>query len=191
MTQRMAMQKQNSPQFPAFITDRVILRKLELEDAGELLKLRSDESVNKYLNRAKSKTINEVIEFINKIETAISKNESFYWVISLKEDSKLIGTICLWNLDKENSRAEIGYELLPAYQGKGLMQEALLKIIEYCFQILGFKTIVAYLNVENAKSIRLLEKTNFQRDKALEDEYYSQGEPGNEVIYSLKSTATE
>ena len=183
----MAMQNQGLAPFPLLTTDRLILRKLEMDDAGELLKLRSDESVNKYLERPKSTTINEVIEFINKIETGISKNESFYWAISLKNESKLIGTICLWNLDKENSRAEVGYELLPAYQGKGLMQEALSKIIEYAFQTLGFKTITAYPDSANERSVRILEKNNFRRDKTLEDEYYREGGSVNEVIYSLKS----
>ena len=187
----MSMQNQNPALFPLLTTDRLVLRKLEIDDAGELLKLRSDESVNKYLERPKSRTINEVIEFINKIQAGISKNESFYWAISLKNESKLIGTICLWNLDKENSRAEVGYELLPAYQGKGLMQEALSKIIEYCFQILGFKTITAYTDSANERSVRILEKNNFRRDKVLEDEYYGEGVSGNEVIYSLKSTTIE
>jgi ribosomal-protein-alanine N-acetyltransferase len=187
----MDMQNQDSKPFPLLTTDRLILRKLERDDAGELLKLRSDESVNKYLDRPKSKTINEVIEFINKIETGIIKNESFYWVISLKGDSKLIGTICLWNLDRENSRAEVGYELLPAYQGKGLMQEALSKIIEYSFQTLGFKTTTAYTDSANERSIRILEKNNFRRDAALEDEYYKNETVGNEVIYSLKYTPLE
>jgi ribosomal-protein-alanine N-acetyltransferase len=185
----MSMQNQNSAPFPLLTTDRLILRKLEIDDADELLKLRSDESVNKYLDRPKSKTINEVIEFINKIETGLSKSESFYWVISLKDDSKLIGAICLWNLDKENSCAEIGYELLPAYQGKGLMHEALSKIIEYSFQTLGFKTMTAYTDSSNERSVRILEKNNFRRDKALEDEYYKKEGVGNEVIYSLKYTA--
>src|SRR5665213_2420913 len=145
----MNKENQNPGLFPLLATDRLILRKLEMNDADELLKLRSDESVNKYLDRPKSITFNETLEFINKIETALSKNESFYWAISLKDNSKLIGAICLWNLDKENSRAEIGYELLPVYQGKGLMQEALSKIIEFGFQTLGFKTIVAYPNAYN------------------------------------------
>ena len=187
----MSMQNQNPALFPLLTTDRLVLRKLEIDDAGELLKLRSDESVNKYLERPKSRTINEVIEFINKIQAGISKNESFYWAISLKNESKLIGTICLWNLDKENSRAEVGYELLPAYQGKGLMQEALSKIIECGFQILGFKTITAYTDSANERSVRILEKNNFRRDKALEYEYFQKEGFGNEVIYSLKSTTIE
>ena len=187
----MSMQNQNPALFPLLTTDRLVLRKLEIDDAGELLKLRSDESVNKYLERPKSTTINEVIEFINKIQAGISKNESFYWAISLKNESKLIGTICLWNLDKENSRAEVGYELLPAYQGKGLMREALSKIIAYGFQILSFKTITAYTDSANERSVRILEKNNFRRNKALEYEYFQKEGFGNEVIYSLKSTTIE
>jgi ribosomal-protein-alanine N-acetyltransferase len=109
MIKRMDMQQQSASQFPVLKTERVILRKLDVEDADELLKLRSDDGVNKYLDRPKTITHNEAIEFIDKIDDGINNNQWFYRAISLKNDSKLIGSICLWNIDRENSLAEVGY----------------------------------------------------------------------------------
>ncbi len=180
------MQQQNLSQFPTLTTERLILRRLGLDDAPEILKLRSDERVNQYLDRPITTTHNEAEDFINKIEAGINKNGWFYWAISLKDDIKLIGTICLWNIDNENATIEIGYELHPDYQGMGLMQQALLKVVEYGFQILEFKTIVAYPNSANERSVRLLEKNNFRRDPVLEDEFYKNEPSAKEVIYSLK-----
>ncbi len=182
------MQQQNLSQFLVLTTERLILKRLVLDDAPEILKLRSDERVNKYLDRPKTTTLNEAEDFINKIENSINKNESFYWAISLKDNIKLIGTICLWNIDNENATIEIGYELHPDYQGIGLMQEALLKVVEYAFQILKLKTIVAYPNAANERSVRLLEKNNFQRDPALEGEFYKNEPSAKEIIYSLKKS---
>jgi ribosomal-protein-alanine N-acetyltransferase len=181
------MQLQYPSQFPTLATQRLILRMLRMDDAPEIFKLRSDDRVNQYLDRPKALSIDEAIEFINKIENGIKNKEWFYWAISLKNDHKLTGTICLWNIDKENSRIEVGYELHPDFQGKGLMQEAFFKIIYYGLNTLEFKTVAAYLNPTNERSIRLLEKNNFRRDTALEDEYYKNEPSAKEVIYSLKS----
>ena len=181
------MQKQNPFQFPALKTERLVLRRLAMDDAPELVKLRSDERVNKYLDRPKSTTYNEALEFIVKIDMAVNKGDSFYWVICLHNENRLIGTICFWNIDKENLTAEVGYEMHPDFQGKGLMQEALTTIIEFGFKTPQFKSIVAYPNSANERSIKLLEKNNFKRDKTLEDEYYGSEGSGNEVIYLLKS----
>jgi len=62
---------------------------------------------------------------------------------------------------KGKDEAEVGYELLPPYHGKGIMQEALLKVIEYGFDILKLKRIVADPKEINLKSVKLLEKCGF------------------------------
>jgi ribosomal-protein-alanine N-acetyltransferase len=178
----MNMQLEGYSQFPTLTTERLVLRRLELNDAAEIMQLRSDERVNTYLERPKSITIDEAVEFINKINNGIKNGESYYWIISLSNDSKLAGTICLWNIDKENSRIEVGYELHPDFQGKGLAHEALSKIIDYGFNTLQIETIVACPDPHNEQSKRLLEKNNFKRDTVFEDE-----PTAKEVIYSLKS----
>ena len=181
----MNMQAKGPSSFPTLTTKRLILRKLELNDAAEILKLRSDERVNQYLDRPKTTTIDEALEFINKITNGIKNEESYYWVICLANDYKLAGTICLWNIDKDNSRIEVGYELLPDFQRKGFAEETLSKIIDYGFNTLQFKTIVAYPHGDNERSINLLVKNNFKRDIALEDEFYKNEPTVKEVIYSL------
>jgi [ribosomal protein S5]-alanine N-acetyltransferase len=173
--------------FPTLTTKRLVLRKLTPDDATELLKLRSDDEVNKYLDRPKTTTINEAIEFINKIDAAVATGASFYWAISLHDDPKLIGTICYWNWDENSSQAEVGYELSPVYQGKGLMQDALAAIIEFGFATLKLKTIVAVPISANDKSIRLLEKNKFTRDTTAEGEHDDKNESITEIIYSLKN----
>ncbi len=185
------MQTECLSQFPTLTTGRLILRKPDLNDAPEIMKLRSDARVNQYLDRPKTTTIDEALEFINKITNGIKNEGSYYWVICLRNDNKLAGTICLWNIDKDNSRIEAGYELHPDFQGKGLAQEALSKIIDYGFNTLHFKTIVAYPHSANQRSIRLLEKNNFTRDTTLEGEFYKTEPAAKEVIYSLRSPLAE
>ncbi|MBC7867891.1 MAG: GNAT family N-acetyltransferase [Gloeobacteraceae cyanobacterium ES-bin-316] len=103
-------------------TDRLVLGQLVITDDNEIFALRSDKSVNRYLDRHTSKSIEDAKSFLQAITENVRKNNSIYWAISLT--NKLIGTICLFQFTDDDTKAEIGYELSPAYQRKGLMQEA-------------------------------------------------------------------
>ena len=154
-----------------------------MNDAKEIMALRSNEQVNEFLERPKSIDLNGAKKFIEKIVTLIDDNESVYWVIALKENDVLIGTICCWNISVENDTAEIGYELHPTYQGKGFMQEATSKVLDYCFNKMQLKTIIAFTHPANDKSRRLLEKNNFLMDAT--NKYSGAGEAGEQVVYFL------
>ena len=150
--------------FPVLKTERLTLRQLINSDADEIFALRSDDKVNKYLDRKPSKSIDDAKTFIQTIKENIQRKNSIYWAITLSGTDKLIGTICLFDFSDHNSKAEIGYELLPDFQGKGIMLEATLKVIAFGIQYLGLSSIEAYTHSENQSSTRLLEKTNFKKN---------------------------
>ena len=85
----------------------------------------------------------------------------------------------------EHYRAEIGYMLNPAYQGKGIMSEALSIIIQYGFNNIGLHSIEANANPANQASIKLLEKIGFVREGYFKENYYFNGNFLDSAIYSL------
>ncbi len=157
------MTDKNFTPFPVLKTERLTLRQLVSSDDKEIFALRSDDNVNKYLDRKPSKSIDDAKNFIQTINENIQRNDSIYWAITLNGTNKLIGTICLFDFSDDNSKAEIGYELLPDFQGKGIMQEATSKVIDFGIQHIGLNSIEAYTHSENQSSARLLEKFNFKK----------------------------
>jgi len=103
-----------------------------------------------------------------------------YWAITLKGKTRLIGTICLWNFTEENSVAEVGYDLNPEFQKKGIMSEALKAVVSYGFQKLEFSRIEAFTQIENESSKLLLIKNKFKLHPTRIDE----GFPEN-IIFEL------
>lgn len=164
--------------FPNLTTEHFNLRRLTQEDADEIFAIRSNVSVAKYLDRPIAKSIYEADHFIEKINNGIDKNESIYWVINFKNDSKFIGSICLWNILWEEMKAEIGFELFPEHQGKGIMQEVLPVIIKYGFGNMKLNEIEGEVDPENLKSIKIMTKNGFVLNRNLE----------NTVVYSLKNS---
>ncbi len=151
--------------FPALKTERIILRKIELTDADVILFLRSDEVVNKYIERPesrKTKNIADAKRFIAEITNYLETNTSIAWGITLKNDTKIIGTICLWNFSEDRKTAKVGYDLNPKFQKRGIMNEALKSIVQFGFSELNLELIEAFTNKDNESSIKLLEKNNFK-----------------------------
>lgn len=159
-------------------TERLTLRQLVSSDDNEIFALRSNENVNKYLGRKPAKSIDDAKTFIQTINENIQSDGSFYWAVTLNGTGKLIGTICLFDFSDDNLKAEIGYELLPYCQGKGIMQEAISKVIDFGIQRIGLTSIEAYSHAENQHSTRLLEKLNFKMNGTYE---------GNLVMFKLTS----
>jgi ribosomal-protein-alanine N-acetyltransferase len=165
------MGNRNFKPFPIIRTARLTLRQLESSDDNEIFALRSNENVNKYLDRTPGKSIDDAKIFIHTINKNIQNNDSIYWAITFNGTDKLIGTICLFDFSHDNLKSEIGYELLPDFQGQGIMQEAISKVIDFGILHIGLNSIEAYTHSENQSSIRLLEKFNFKKSSAGEGNF--------------------
>ncbi|MGO4773013.1 GNAT family N-acetyltransferase [Flavobacterium sp. W22_SRS_FK3] len=150
-----------SKRLPLLMTERLTLRQISQNDAGEIFQLRSNPEINKFLDRQPSKIIEDALIFIK----SIIENENddfFYWAITKTGEEKLIGTICLFGFLDDLKKCEIGYELLTEYQGKGFMIEAVKKIIQYGTATLELETIDAVIHKNNQNSIGLLQKLGFK-----------------------------
>ncbi len=165
--------------FPFLATENYGLRNLMPEDELEIFALRSSDEINKYLDRPKANTPDDARNFISTIINGIAQNEAIFWVVTPKGGTKFLGTICLWNVSREESKAEIGYELLPENHGQGIMQEVIPAVLQFGFEEMKLEAIEAELSPRNLKSIRLLEKNNFKLVAVTEDHPDS-------VVYALK-----
>lgn len=173
--------------FPQLSTERLLLRQLIMQDAHPVFLLRTNEIVNRYLSRPRAKSLEDAMEFIRTINFGIEANEWIFWAVCL-HDAQFAGTICLWNFSDSEEKAEIGYELLPQFHGKGLMQEALIKVMDFGFTILKLEKIEAWTTSPNEGSIKMLERSHFTKDLAAENKINRAIEGPDRVIYSISKT---
>jgi ribosomal-protein-alanine N-acetyltransferase len=129
------MKNRNFTSFPILTTERLTLRQLLIDDQNDIFALRSDTEINQYLNRQPSKTIEDAINFINKVNDNIKLNNSLYWAITLTSTKTFVGTICLFDFSDEKDSCEIGYELMTEFQGQGIMKEAHKQLLSTCFKL--------------------------------------------------------
>ncbi len=72
-------------------------------------------------------------------------------------------------LDSYGSATEIGYRIMEEYWGKGVATEVAVALIHFSIQKFNSTSVVAFVNVENTASIRVLEKAGMVYMERIED----------------------
>jgi ribosomal-protein-alanine N-acetyltransferase len=178
----------NLDPYPVIHTERLTLRKLKEADADDIFALRSDEKVLQHTGIPKPATVDDAAAYIQKILNLEHNSEAVQWGITLNSDNKIIGTICFWNVVKENHHAEIGYILRSDFHNKGIMQEAMEPVIDYGFDTMKLHTIEAQISPENTASIKLVERSGFVQTDYFKEKYEKDGQFVDSMIFGLKNT---
>ncbi|WP_373782338.1 GNAT family N-acetyltransferase, partial [Jeotgalibaca porci] len=143
---------------PTLETERLILRKIAIDDAEDLFAYTSDEAVAKYVTWNAHQTIQDTKDFIQFVLSRYASNSPAPWAIVYKETDKVIGTIDFVSWQEHHKVAEVGYALSKAYWSKGIMSEALEAVMKFGFEHLDLVRIQAFCMVENKGSARVMEK---------------------------------
>ena len=166
------MQRIETTVFPELTTERLTLRQLRDSDAMAIARLRSDEAVNRYIDRPKEVGTDAALAFISKINESLRNGKCFYWAVCLKGDAELIGTVCVFNFPEDKTVAELGYELSPDYQRKGIANEAVKRVIDFAFNTAGLGALEACVHHQNHSSVNLLLKNDFVPETDKREEKY-------------------
>lgn len=172
----------NFEPFPVLTTERLILRRISMEDAEELFMLRTNKEVMKYIGRPIPKAVEDVHELINNMN---DNTVRIQWAIALKEKNKFIGTIGYHRIEKENYRAEVGYMIQYDYWNSGITSEALTRVLDFGFNEMNLHSIEANINPANDISRKVLKKFGFIKEGYFKENYFFDGKFFDTEIYSL------
>lgn len=175
----------NFTPFPNLETERLLLRRVNENDANEIFALRSNPETMKYIPRPLVKSIDDALEHIAMIDAKIESNEGINWAITYKDNPKLIGIIGHYRIKPEHFRAEVGYMLLPEYNGKGIISEAIKEVVNYGFNAMKLHSLEAIIDPENFGSERVLQKCGFVKEAHLKENEFYEGRFLDTVIYSI------
>lgn len=171
--------------FPTIETKNLLLRKMSPLDWIDLFEMRKDSSMHEYTDTLVEGNIEETKSYIEKMNIGVDDNRWIIWAIEHRQSTKVIGTICIWNLNEEEKSGELGYGIIPRFQGQGLMREALIQVVEYGFNVMKLNFLDAYTEENNGKSIKLLETCKFARISRMDEEGYSKIRIFRMVVYRL------
>lgn len=177
----------NFTPFPNFETENLILKKMGYNDINDLFEMRRDPRMNEYTDTKPDENINETRIYIDKMNKGVDDDKWIIWAIQYKESNKVIGSISIWNINRDQMIGELGYGIIPDYQGRGLMKEALSSVIEYGFNTMNLNALDAYTEENNLKSINLLKRCGFLEVNRVDDEGYFSKRVYHMIVYRLEN----
>ena len=166
-------------------SDRLLLRQITAADVNEIYELRSNKDEMKYIPRPLCITHEDAMELVKMIQQKIEENEGINWAITLKGDDRLIGYIGHYRIKWEHFRSEIGYMILPKYNGQGIVSEAIKLVVQYGFNEMNMHSLEGIIDPENAASARVLEKNGFVKEAHFIENEFFDGKFIDSVVYTL------
>lgn len=178
--------KTNFEPFPEIETTRLKLRKLTLTDAFDLFEIRSNPEMFDFVDGKVDEFIEDTIRFIEITNKGIKKQKWINFGIELKENKKLIGNINLWNFDHSINKAEVGFSLNTRFQRKGIMSEALDKVLDFGFNKMNLEKIELWTEKRNDRAIKLAEKNGFKLIREVFEKGYYKKQIFKYLVFELK-----
>lgn len=170
---------------PVLETPRLRLRAYRAGDAEAMFALYSDPRVMRYWSFPPWQEMAQAKAYVARALAEMAEGRVMPWVIASREDDRLLGTVTLYALNREQRRSEIGYSLSPAAQGRGIASEALRSVLAHAFDVLGFGRVEADVDPRNAASCRLLERLGFRREGLMRARWHVAGETCDTAFYGL------
>ena len=150
-------------------TDRLILRRLLLEDLDALFVLYNDPEIRQYFPEGTltyEETKEELEWFLNGHP---EHPELGLWATIHKETGQFIGRCGLlpWTIE-ECDEVEIAYMIAKDYQRQGLATEAAQAILQYGFEKLGLSRLICLMDPANSASQKVARKIGMTLEKEVD-----------------------
>ncbi len=166
-------------------SNRLYLRRIKASDVDDMYEYTSNPLVSEYLSWFPHSTKLETERFVQQTLKEYDLNVGRYtWGIELKEKNKLVGVISIFDISYISKRVEVSYVLNPNFQGKGLMKEALVCLLDFIFNNLQFKRVQAKCTLFNLPSRKLLERLDMKLEGELKNYWFIKNKYYNVLIFS-------
>ncbi|SMO63540.1 GNAT family N-acetyltransferase [Gracilimonas mengyeensis] len=142
-------------------TKRLILQIIKPDDLPFIHEALSNHKVTRHYD-VHFDTLEETQEQMDWYAKLMKENTGIWWKLIEKESKQKIGACGFNDWNHQEHSAEIGFWLLPEYQGHGWMSEALPGILQYGFGNMKLKKIMAEVERNNVKSSKLLQENGFK-----------------------------
>lgn len=145
-------------------TERLAFRFFTLDDLPQLIELRSDPEVNKYLGGPERQNAEALAVRIRFYMSCYDSHGFGMCPMIWKETGDVIGGAGLQPLENTNE-IEVGYSVIKPFWGKGIATEAARGWMDFGFNEKGLERIVGVTDLDNTASQHILKKLGMTYEK--------------------------
>ncbi|HFK5527288.1 TPA: GNAT family N-acetyltransferase [Elizabethkingia anophelis] len=125
---------------PILETERLLLRELNSDDAGDFFNLNENPNVIKYTGDKAFQNIDEAREFLENYQN-YRLNGYGRWAVMSKENNEFVGW-CGLKYNSSTDETDVGFRFFEHYWNKGFATESAGACIDYGFKNLNLNAVV-------------------------------------------------
>ncbi|HEY9824842.1 MAG TPA: GNAT family N-acetyltransferase [Stenomitos sp.] len=143
-------------------TQNLVLKPILKSELNTLHQIFTDSHVRKYLCDDQVLSLQQVEEMLKQSIKHFEEEGFGLWLIKTNSENEVIGFVGLWYFFDEE-QPQLIYALLSKALKKGYATEASTKVLEYCFDELGYEYLVASCDRANIKSQKVAERLGMRK----------------------------
>lgn len=147
-------------------TPRLLLRRWRDSDREPFYRINSDPRVMEFFLACLTREQSDAM--MDRIEAHFDEHGFGLFAAQLRSTGDLVGFVGVMVPSFEadfTPCVEIGWRLAVAHWNRGLATEGARAVMRHAFEDLGLRELVSFAVVENARSLRVMEKLGMTRDR--------------------------
>jgi ribosomal-protein-alanine N-acetyltransferase len=170
---------------PRLETERLILEPVRSAHAAELFQVYTAPGVAEASDEVPLASVDAMQKHIGGLLREHEARTAMNWAIVFKAEGLVVGKAAVHEISWMNRRGELGFLLDPRFWRRGVMTEAVLAIIEFCFERLRFIKLCAQNTTGNAACHQLLLSLGFCQEALLREHGFWNGKAHDVRQYAL------
>jgi len=164
---------------------RLTLREFRESDFALFLELESHPETYRFESTRPDEDSTRTYLELARADALKNPRTRYRFAMTLRPDDEVRGRVTLTLVNKSIREWEIGWAIHSDLWGKGIATEAARRVLEFAFAELHVHRVVAFSHVQNAASLRVMEKLGMRRDGCLRETRPWQDGWADEAVFSI------
>lgn len=153
---------------PVLETTRLRLRPWRVDDGVRLVEASNDERLRRFIPASPvPRDLADVPAYLTRVQLGAANGSRIAWCIADRATDQALGNVALFDVEgSDDARtAQVGFWGHPDSRGRGIMTEAVRRVVDWCFEAaphgFGVRRLVLFAAVGNTASRRVAEQAGF------------------------------
>ena len=161
-------------EYPYLKNDKIIIRKMTLEDVPAFSQISHSEQVYRYIPMSfyqkNDRFLETAIDHLGGRDF-IKKKQIIAGIYLANDPTMLVGLAEMFDYKKRENKITVGYRINENYWNRQIATKAVALMKEYLLHTVGIRKIQAFVMPENIPSAKVLLKNGFQKENYQVEEH--------------------
>lgn len=135
-------------------------------------------------------SVEEEVALLEKVAASWRSGEAYHFALYEADTDVLMGAVGVHGIDRERRCAELGYWITSRFEGRGLVSEAVMALVQACFDA-GFERLEIRCSSRNPRSSAVAIRCGFDLAVRVEDGGQHPAGVSDQLVFARLKSASQ